>query len=146
MTLIRQNEQTSPIAAEESGSILTGKRVVIAEDQGVTQLQLRKILVSVGCIVVGSAANGSEAVEIVLSTQPDLVIMDVEMPEMDGLEATRRVLKGFNGCIVIMTAYSEPELVQKAFAAGAFGYVVKPVTSASLIPRLTSLLKEFYKR
>jgi response regulator NasT len=124
-------------------SFLTGKRVVIAEDQGVTQLQLRRILKSEGVDVVGMAANGRDAIELVLRTKPDLVLMDVQMPVMDGLEASRHILEQFSVCIVMLTAYTEAKHQQEANAIGTCGYVIKPVTAASLLPQLATALKNF---
>jgi response regulator NasT len=124
-------------------SFLSGKRVVIAEDQGVTQLQLRRILRAEGFDVVGMAANGREAIDIVLRTMPDLVLMDVQMPVMSGLDASRHILDQFQVCIVMLTAYTEAEHLQEAREIGTYGYVIKPVTAASLIPQLTAALASY---
>jgi AmiR/NasT family two-component response regulator len=129
--------------AEESSAVLSGKRVVIAEDQGVTQLQLRRILQSAGLEVVGVAANGREAVDLVIQTKPDLVLMDVQMPVMDGLEAARLILEQFNVCIVMLTAYSETERQLQARRIGMFGYIVKPVTASTLVPQLAIAMQKF---
>src|SRR5689334_9601672 len=84
------NQASQP--REESAFSLMGKRAVIVEDEGVTQLQLRRILRSEGMEVVGLAANGLEAIEVVLEKRPDVVLMDIRMPIMDGLEAARIIL------------------------------------------------------
>ena len=115
---------------------LAGKRVVIVEDEGMTQLQLRKMLTRAGLNVVGTAPNGKEGVEVILREQPDLVLMDITMPEMNGLEATRIVMETHTTCVIIITAYSDEEHQQQARDAGASGYLVKPVTSDTLLPML----------
>jgi response regulator NasT len=122
---------------------LAGKRGVVVEDEGVTQLQLRRILRTAGIEVVGVAANGRDAVEIVRQTKPDFVLMDVRMPVMDGLEATRRILAHERVCIIMLTAFSEEEYQQEAQNIGASGYVLKPITSNTLLPQLAEALRQF---
>jgi AmiR/NasT family two-component response regulator len=122
---------------------LSGKRAVIVEDEGVTQLQLRKILTSQGIDVVGLATNGRDAVDLVLRTKPDLVLMDIFMPIMDGLEACRLILKTYSVCIVMLTAFSEEEYQQEAKEIGAAGYVLKPVTSDTLMPQIALAFQNF---
>jgi YesN/AraC family two-component response regulator len=116
---------------------------VIAEDEGMTQLQLRRILRSEGMEVVGLAANGREALEIVLKKRPDVVLMDIRMPVMDGLEAARRILEYYPVCIVLLTAFSDEEYQQEAQKIGACGYILKPVTAEILIPQLAAALQKF---
>lgn len=122
---------------------LSGKRAVIVEDQGVTQLQLQRILRSEGVEIVGVASNGLDAVEVVLGTRPDLVLMDTQMPEMDGIEASRRILSEYSVCIIMLTAYLEEEYQEAAKEAGACGYAVKPVTAATLLPQIVAALNIF---
>jgi two-component system, response regulator PdtaR len=133
----------SPKASEEAADSLQGKRAVVVEDEGVTQLQLRKILRSEGMEVVGAAANGQDAIQVVLETKPDLVLMDIRMPVMDGLEASRRILADYHVCIVMVTAFSEEEFRQEAQDIGACGYILKPVTTETLIPQLREALRKF---
>ncbi len=125
---------------------LKGKRAVVVEDQGVTQLQLRKILRSEGLDVVGVASNGREAVDLVLASKPDVVLMDIRMPVMDGLEATRLILQKLRVCVVMLTAYSEKEHQEQAQQAGACGYVLKPVTTETLVPQIRAALDVFNHR
>jgi CheY-like chemotaxis protein len=123
---------------------LRGKRAVIVEDEGITQLQLKKMLQSEGIKVVGTASNGKEGVEFVLKERPDFVLMDIQMPEMDGLEATERILAEFHVCIVMLTAFSDEGYRQRATELGVSGYVLKPVTIETLIPQVKALYHQFH--
>jgi two-component system, response regulator PdtaR len=118
-------------------SPLAGKSAVIVEDEGLTQLLLRKCLTGAGMKVVGCAANGQAGVDLVLDVRPDLVLMDINMPgEIDGLEAAQTILSLYRVCIVMVTAYSEAENRRRAAEVSTCGYLVKPVTDATLIPAL----------
>jgi YesN/AraC family two-component response regulator len=117
-------------------SALAGKRIVTVEDESITQMQLRKVLTRAGLVVVGQAMNGRDGVELILREKPDLVTMDITMPIMDGLEATRQIMEQDNTCVVIVSAYTNEEYRQKAAEVGACGYVVKPIAAASLLPAL----------
>jgi two-component system, response regulator PdtaR len=128
-----------------SSPILRGKRVVIVEDEGITQMQLRKICLLAGMQVAGIASDGLEGVRKVLETRPDMVLMDIKMPVMDGLDAAALILRDFNVCVVMLTAYDIAELKQRAEAAGAGGYVLKPVSSTSLIPQMEVAYRSFYR-
>lgn len=122
---------------------LNGKRVVIVEDEGMLQLQLRMMLRAVGMDIVGTAANGQEAIEIVLATRPDVVLMDINMPVMNGLEASEQILAQYPVCIVMLTAFSEADFQEKAKQIGTCGYVIKPVTSDTLLPQLLTAVQGF---
>jgi response regulator NasT len=128
---------------KQSVSVLSGKRVAVVEDEGITQLQLSRILRSQGLEVVGTAADGQEAVEVVLATRPDLVRMDIRMPIMDGLEASERILAEYPVCIVMLTAFSDEEYVARAREIGTCGYVLKPITAETLMPQLQAALHRF---
>ena len=117
-------------------SPLAGKRIVTVEDESITQLQLRKVLTRAGLIVVGQAMNGKDGVDLILREKPDLVTMDITMPIMDGLEATRQIMEHDNTCVVIVSAYTNDEYRQRAVEVGASGYVVKPIVASSLLPAL----------
>ncbi len=123
-------------------SILAGKRVAICEDEGITQLQLRRIMTRAGLSVVGVAGDGRAAVELALRERPDLILMDINMPLMDGLQAAKEILSEFQACVVLLTAYGVEEYKIRAGEIGACGFIVKPVTAQSLIPQL----REAYAR
>ena len=126
----------SPSRQEADSVSLEGKRVVICEDEGILQMQLRRALVRAGMIVAGSANNGQTAVETVLQERPDIVLMDIRMPLLDGLEASRRILSVYRPCLVVLTAYADQEYQDQAKALGASGYIIKPITNDALFPQL----------
>jgi DNA-binding NarL/FixJ family response regulator len=110
-------------------------RVVVADDQALVRTGFRMILTAGGVEVVAEAANGAEAVAAVRRTRPDVVLMDVRMPELDGLEATRRILAGADGAprIIILTTFDLDQYVYAALAAGASGFLLKDVTPEHLV-------------
>ncbi len=114
------------------------QRVLIAEDETLIRLDLRQLLEAAGFDVCAEARNGLEAVELAASEQPDLAILDVKMPELDGIESARRILEKRSIPIVMLTAYSHEELVSRAVEAGVFGYLVKPFRDEDLIPAIAA--------
>jgi DNA-binding NarL/FixJ family response regulator len=110
-------------------------RVVVADDQVLVRTGFRMILTADGIDVVGEATNGVEAVEAVRRTRPDVVLMDVRMPELDGLEATRRILTGADGepRVIILTTFDLDHYVYAALSAGASGFLLKDVTPEHLV-------------
>lgn len=121
-------------------------RVLICEDEGLTVLRYRATLTRLGLEVVGSAANGEQAVEAAGRLAPDAILMDIEMPQLDGISATRRIMATCPAAIIIISAYGEAETVQTAMAAGASGYLVKPVTDDQIGPALHAALGRFADR
>jgi two-component system, response regulator PdtaR len=115
-------------------------RVLIAEDETIVRLDLRGLLSSRGFEVVGEARNGIEAVERARELEPDLVLLDVKMPELDGIEAARRILAERPVPIVLVTAYDEEALVERAVDAGIFGYLTKPFREQDLLPAIRTAL------
>ncbi|HSE82793.1 MAG TPA: response regulator [Gaiellaceae bacterium] len=111
-------------------------RILIAEDETIIRLDLREILERAGFEVCAEARDGEEAVELALGEQPDLAILDVKMPGLDGIEAARRILAERPIPIVILTAYGQDELVSRAVEAGVFGYLVKPFRETDLLPAI----------
>jgi two-component system, response regulator PdtaR len=113
-------------------------RILIAEDETIIRLDLRGLLERAGFEVCAEARDGVEAVELARTEQPDLAVLDVKMPRLDGIEAARRILDERPIPIVILTAYGQDELVSRAVEAGVFGYLVKPFREADLLPALTT--------
>jgi response regulator NasT len=113
-----------------------GARILIAEDETIIRLDLRDILERAGFEVCAEAHDGEEAVELARAEEPDLAILDVKMPRLDGIEAARRIMSERPIPIVMLTAYSQEELVTRAVEAGVFGYLVKPFREADLVPAI----------
>jgi AmiR/NasT family two-component response regulator len=111
-------------------------RVLIVDDEPVIRLDLRTMLEAMGHEVVGEADNGADALQLARTLQPDLVIADIMMPEMDGIELSRRLAKERIAPVLVLTAYSEPEMVMGADRAGVLGYLVKPFREADLAPAI----------
>jgi two-component system, response regulator PdtaR len=123
---------------------LTGKRVVIVEDDIITQMQLRKILTRNGLVVVRSAADGLEGIAATLEARPDLVLMDIRLPgDIDGLEAVQKILHQFPVCVVMLTAVPNPEFQDQAREIGACGYIIKPIDRDTLFPQLQEAVRTF---
>lgn len=113
------------------------KRIVIADDEPITRMDLREILEAARYDVVGEASDGFDAVELCRKHSPDLVLMDIKMPLLDGLNAAKIIQsENLANGVVLLTAYSGKEFVEKATKVGAIGYVVKPIDEKSLIPSL----------
>ncbi|NAZ85865.1 ANTAR domain-containing response regulator [Kineococcus indalonis] len=122
---------TSDTAATPSS---TARRVVVAEDEAIIRLDIVEMLREAGYDVVGEAGNGEQAVALAEEHKPDLVVMDIKMPVLDGISAAERIVKARIAPVVLLTAFSQAELVERARDAGAMAYVVKPFTSADLLP------------
>lgn len=132
-------------AVSRRSPLLEGKRVLIVEDEGITQMQLRLILSRAGMVMAGSATNGEEAIKMAAESSPDIVLMDIKMPgAIDGLEAARRIMARQRTCVVMLTAYEE--YAGEAVEAGAAGYVVKPVDSSTLLPQIEAAFQQFDHR
>jgi response regulator NasT len=115
---------------------------VIAEDQALIRLDLERLLDEAGFDVCGSARDGQEAVELVLELRPDIVVLDVKMPRLDGVEAARRILAEGFVPIVMLTAYGYGELISRAVDAGVVGFVVKPFKESALVEGLREALQQ----
>lgn len=117
-------------------------RIVIAEDESITRMDLAEILTEAGYQIVGQAADGYDAIEICKKQKPDLVIMDVKMPIMDGLQATESIMEeSLAGCVLMLTAYNDGEFVNRANDLGVMGYLVKPIEEKTLIPAVKIALR-----
>src|SRR5215217_853777 len=119
------------------------RRVLIAEDEALIRLDLAEMLREEGYEIVGEAGDGQEAVDLAESLKPDLVIMDVKMPRRDGIDAASEIAEKRIAPVVILTAFSQRELVEKARDAGAMAYLVKPFTKADLMPAVELAASRF---
>ncbi|MDE1655123.1 response regulator [Actinotignum schaalii] len=121
-------------AAAQSAENKEAIRVLVVEDETLIRLDIVETLEDAGYEVVGEAGDGESAIELAGELEPDLIVMDVKMPGMDGITAADRILEEHRVAIVMLTAYSQRDLVERARDAGAMAYVVKPFTPADLIP------------
>ncbi|HET6817148.1 MAG TPA: response regulator [Mycobacteriales bacterium] len=112
------------------------RRVLIAEDEALIRLDLKEMLQEEGYDVVGEAGDGQEAVRLAEELSPDLVILDVKMPVLDGISAAEQIVKNRIAPVVMLTAFSQRELVERAVEAGAMAYLVKPFAKSDLIPTI----------
>ena len=119
------------------------RRVVIAEDEALIRLDLAEMLREEGYQVVGEAGDGQEAVDLAESLRPDLVIMDVKMPRRDGIDAAAEIAAKRIAPVVLLTAFSQRDLVEKARDAGAMAYLVKPFSISDLVPAIEVALSRF---
>ncbi|HXQ43247.1 MAG TPA: response regulator [Acidimicrobiales bacterium] len=120
-----------------------GARVVIAEDEAIIRLDLKEILEAEGYEVVGETGRGDEAVDLVARHGPDLAILDVKMPGLDGIEAARRITADKRVAVLILTAFSQRNLIEDARDAGVSAYLVKPFQRSELVPAIEVALARF---
>ena len=122
------------MAHEAESSSEAGARVLVVEDESLIRLDIVETLEDAGYDVVGEADNGDDAVQLADELEPDLIVMDVKMPGKDGITAATEIMEKRRVAVVMLTAFSQRDLVERARDAGAMAYVVKPFTPADLIP------------
>lgn len=118
-------------------------RVVIAEDEAIIRLDLKETLVEEGYEVVGETGRGDEAVELVATHRPDIAILDIKMPGLDGLSAARQIAGERQAAVLILTAFSQRDLIEQARDAGALAYLVKPFQRSELVPAIEVAIGRF---
>ncbi|MFN3652932.1 MAG: ANTAR domain-containing response regulator [Armatimonadota bacterium] len=118
-------------------------RIVIADDESIIRLDLKETLQRMGHQVVAEAGDGRTAVDLVRQHRPDLAILDVKMPELDGIDAAKEISGEKLAPVLLLTAYSQQDLVERAMHAGVFGYVVKPFTESDLLPAMNVSIARF---
>jgi AmiR/NasT family two-component response regulator len=111
-------------------------RIIIADDEPIIRMDLRRTLENMGHVVIGEAGDGAQAVEITRELKPDIAILDIKMPEMDGIEAAKLISTESLAPVLLLTAYSQKDLVERARDAGVFAYLVKPFKEADLTPAI----------
>jgi AmiR/NasT family two-component response regulator len=119
------------------------RRVVIAEDEALIRMDLAEMLAEEGYDVVGQAGDGEKAIELAESERPDLVILDVKMPKLDGIAAAERIAAQRIAPVVILTAFSQRDLIERARDSGAMAYLVKPFTKDDLVPAIEMAVSRF---
>lgn len=118
-------------------------RVIIADDESIVRMDLREMLGNLGYLVVGDVGDGQSAVNLARELKPDVVLMDIKMPNMDGIEAAKILTEEQIAPVVLLTAYGQKELVDRAKEAGVVGYLVKPFREADLLPAIEVALTRF---
>ncbi len=118
-------------------------RVIIADDESVIRADLREMLTNLNYLVVGEVGDGQSAVNLAREVKPDVVIMDIKMPDMDGIEAAKILTREKVAPVLLLTAYSQRELVDRAKEAGVVGYLVKPFREQEVVPAIEVALARF---
>jgi len=118
-------------------------RVIIADDESIIRMDLREMLTNLGYLVVGEVGDGRSAVNLARELRPDVVIMDIKMPDMDGIDAAKILTEERIAPVILLTAYSQKDLVERAKEAGVVGYMVKPFREADLTPAIEVALARF---
>jgi len=136
-------DQAGERATAATASARTPRRVLVAEDEALIRLDLVEMLREEGYEVAGEAVDGQEAVDLTRTLRPDMVIMDVKMPRRDGIDAAAEIAAERLAPVVILTAFSQRELVERARDAGAMAYLVKPFSAADLVPAIELAASRF---
>jgi response regulator NasT len=123
-----------------NGHTAAAARVVIAEDEAIVRLDLKEILISAGYDVVGETGRGDEAVRLVEEHQPDLAILDIKMPGMDGIRAAREITSRHQVAVLLLTAFSQRDLIEEARDSGVSAYLIKPFQPRELLPAIADVL------
>src|SRR3989442_1288655 len=142
-TVSAPDESAVPLAGEQSHVPPQTTRVVIAEDEALIRLDLKEMLEEEGYCVVGEAGDGERAVELAEEYRPDLVILDVKMPVLDGISAAEKIAEEGIAPVLMLTAFSQRELVERARDAGAMAYLVKPFSKSDVVPAIEMAVSRF---
>jgi len=118
-------------------------RVIIADDESIIRMDLREMLTNLGYLVVGEAGDGRSAVNLARELKPDVVIMDIKMPDMDGIDAAKILIEERVAPVLLLTAYSQQELIERAKEAGVVGYIIKPFRESDLAPAIEVAIARF---
>lgn len=130
-------------STSDSGAEAEHPRVVVAEDEALIRLDLVELLEEHGYEIVGQASDGEEAVRLANELEPDLIVMDVKMPELDGITAADKIAEDRICAVVMLTAFSQRDLIKRAKEAGAMAYVVKPFDASDVIPAIEIAMARF---
>ena len=141
--MAENNEQNSSNVVDPSDEETRRPRVLVAEDEALIRMDLVELLEDEGYDVVGQAADGEQALALARELEPDLAVLDVKMPKMDGITAAERIAEERICPVVMLTAFSQRDLVEKAREAGAMAYVVKPFDSSDVVPAIEIAIGRF---
>src|SRR5450631_1405203 len=136
LTCVTDDAHPVPSPPANAHAAATKVRILVAEDEALIRLDLAEMLVESGYEVVGQASNGEQAVALARELKPDLVLMDVKMPVLDGISAAEQIGEERIAPVVMLTAFSQKELVERARDAGVMAYIIKPFTAADLAPAI----------
>jgi AmiR/NasT family two-component response regulator len=128
------------------GLDMSQTRVVIADDESIIRMDLKTLLEEMGSVVVGEAADGQKALELTRSLRPDVVIMDIKMPVMDGLDAAKIIADEKIAPVVLLTAYSQKDLIERAKGAGVYAYLVKPFQESDILPAIEIAIARYLEQ
>ena len=120
-------------------------RIIIADDESIIRMDMKEMLTNLGHLVVGEAGDGTSAVNLARELRPDIVIMDIKMPDLDGIEAARILAEENIAPILLLTAYSQQELIERAKEAGVVGYLVKPFRESDIGPAIEVAIARFHE-
>jgi len=118
-------------------------RVIIADDESIIRMDLREMLTNLGYLVIGEVGDGRSAVNLARELRPDVIIMDIKMPDMDGIDAAKVLTEERISPVLLLTAYSQQELIERAKDAGVVGYIVKPFRESDLAPAIEVAVARF---
>ena len=118
-------------------------RVIIADDESIIRMDLREMLTNLGYLVIGEVGDGRSAVNLARELRPDVVVMDIKMPDMDGIDAAKVLTEERISPVLLLTAYSQQELIERAKDAGVVGYIVKPFRGSDLAPAIEVAVARF---
>ena len=135
-------ERAASVLGVEQSEV-AARRVIVAEDEALIRMDLAEMLGEEGYLVVGQAANGDEAIRLAEELRPDVVLMDVKMPVLDGISAAERITGARIAPVVLLTAFSQRDLIDRAREAGAMGYLVKPFNRSDLAPAIEMAVSRF---
>jgi response regulator NasT len=140
-TMVREDRSEPEIVAAVQRAVSPLPRILVAEDETLVRLDLRVMLVEAGYEVCAEAADGLEAVKLAAEHRPDAILMDANMPRLDGVTAARRILASRDVPIVMLTGYDYGELIDRAYDAGVVSYVVKPFAEQEVIDALSAVVR-----
>jgi two-component system, response regulator PdtaR len=134
---------TCPSVSQTVERAVDPLRIIVADDESIIRLDLKETLQKMGHQIIGEAGDGRRAVELARQLRPDLVVLDIKMPEMDGIDAAKLIADEKIAPVLLVTAYSQIDLVNRARDAGVFGYVVKPFQESDLLPAIQIAIARF---
>jgi response regulator NasT len=140
------SQQVSEQKSADEARPATGLRVLVVEDEALIRLDLTEMLTEEGYVIAGEAGDGEQAVELARELRPDLVIMDVKMPKMDGIAAAGSIVEEKIAPVVMLTAFSQRDLIEQARDAGAMAYLVKPFARHELVPAIELAVSRFAEK